>query len=245
MGAARAVARRICARRAERKRLRYQFKHYLRGDGIEIGALHEPYPPLPHGRVTYVDKFDYDELRRTNPDVPATAIVAPTILADAHDLDPIEDRSVDFIIASHVFEHLHNPIRALQSWHRVLVHNGVVLLIVPDARYTFDRGRPLTTFDHLLWDFTNDPSPLKTLRDIHHIAECNLNMHDDLDVPGALDLAQTIARETYNTHFHVWTHETLVDHLAKVGNATGVALRLREAENDGSLESVLILQASP
>jgi len=240
----RTLIRRIRAARTRRRRLRYQFATYLRGDGIELGPLHEPYPQLPDGRVTYVDKFDYEELCRTNPDVPVEAIVRPTILADAHDLAPIKDGSISFIIASHVFEHLHNPLRALHTWRRSLVDGGVVLLVVPDARRTFDLGRPLTTLDHLLWDYENDPSPLKTLSDVHHIAECNLNMHDDLDVEKALDLAQAIARETYNTHFHVWTHETLVAQLTTLCRDWSLPFAIKEAASD-DVESVLVLEALP
>jgi len=241
----RALVRRLRAARSNRRRLRYAFTDYLRGDGIELGPLHEPYPLLRYGRVRYVDKWDYDELCRTNPDVPPESIVQPSILADAHDLAPIPTSSISFIIASHVFEHLHNPIRALLDWRRTLVDDGVVLLVVPDASYTFDRGRPLTTIDHLLWDYENEGSLLKTLSDVHHIAECNLNMQTGLDVPKALDLAQTIARETYNTHFHVWTHETLIAHLTALRRDEIAPFAIREAASDGQLESVIVLQALP
>jgi hypothetical protein len=59
----------------------------------------------------------------------------------------------EFILACHVLEHIANPIKALKNWHSVA---PVLLLILPYYRETFDHRRPVTTFDHMLRDFTSD-----------------------------------------------------------------------------------------
>ena len=55
---------------------------------------------------------------------------------------PFEDDSVDFVLASHVIEHIPDPIAALEEWVRVA--REWVFLVVPHRDRTFDRGRPLT-----------------------------------------------------------------------------------------------------
>lgn len=48
---------------------------------------------------------------------------------------PIEDHSIDGILAKHLFEHILDPIKALKEWVRVLKNNGTLCIICPDYRY--------------------------------------------------------------------------------------------------------------
>jgi len=54
-----------------------------------------------------------------------------------HDLNnypyPFEDNSFDFILFSHVLEHLYSPILALNECYRILKPNGILLLWVPNC----------------------------------------------------------------------------------------------------------------
>jgi SAM-dependent methyltransferase len=223
--------------------LRARHLSLLSGQGLEIGALHNP-ARLPAGcSVRYVDKFPLEELRRRNPDVPQDSIVAPDVICDSHSLDSVTDRSADFLVASHVLEHLHNPLAALLDWHRILRPGGRLVCVVPDARYTFDVGRPLTPLAHLLWDYVNDGTELKRLSDLFHIAECNLNLHDQLDVDGAVDLGRTILRETYDTHFHVWTYATFTGQLEALVEQHGLPFHVLDAGADETIEMSFVLEA--
>ena len=224
--------------------LRASFAADLHGVGIEIGALANPLW-LPAGAsVIFADKFDYDALCARNPDVPADRIVHPEVICDAMSLEGLADASFDFLIACHLLEHVHDPIRALLAWRRVLKPGGLALCIVPDARFSFDRGRPLTSIEHLLWDFANAGTELKVLSDLGHIAECNLNMHRSLDVEGAVDLARRILRESYDTHFHVWSYESLRAQLGELIRTYGLPFALRRSACDETGEMLFLLEGT-
>src|SRR3954468_17271504 len=57
---------------------------------------------------------------------------------------PKPDSSCDFVLSSHVLEHLANPLRALMEWRRVLRPGGKLFMLVPHGRRTFDHRRPTT-----------------------------------------------------------------------------------------------------
>jgi len=61
---------------------------------------------------------------------------------------PFADDSYDFVLASHVIEHMPNPIGALREWRRVAAR--YVFLLVPHRDRTFDRSRDLTPVQELL-----------------------------------------------------------------------------------------------
>lgn len=125
---------------------------YLRGDGIEIGALHEP-TALPFvARVRYVDRLPKDDLCRRFPSLPRHRIVETDIVTDGFLLDGIEDASQDFVIANHVLEHAPEALGTALRWFRAVRAGGHLLITVPIADRCFDRGRPITETTHFLED---------------------------------------------------------------------------------------------
>jgi SAM-dependent methyltransferase len=63
------------------------------------------------------------------------------LVAPGHDL-PLKDKTVDYVFASHVIEHIPDPLAALEEWRRVA--RVRVVLVVPHRDRTFDHGRELT-----------------------------------------------------------------------------------------------------
>jgi SAM-dependent methyltransferase len=92
---------------------------------------------------------------------------------DATDLASIADGSYDFLLASHILEHVANPLRALQEFHRVLKPKGSMLVVVPNQLHTFDHRRPVTTFAHLEADLAANTNE----SDMTHLEEI-LALHD-------------------------------------------------------------------
>ncbi|MGH7943577.1 MAG: methyltransferase domain-containing protein [Opitutaceae bacterium] len=107
--------------------------------GLEIGAHTNPVAGLSPFYTDAVVDF-------------AGATGRVDFLSDARAL-PLPDNTLDYFVSSHVLEHLPDPLAALHEWHRVLRPGGLLYLVVPDKRFTFDEPRPLTTAEHLLRDF--------------------------------------------------------------------------------------------
>ena len=131
-------------------------------------------------------------------------------VAEACDLSVIPDETYNFVAASHVLEHLTNPLRALQEWKRVLAPGGALLVVVPDKRTTFDRKRPFTTFEHLQRDFQadtpeDDPTHLKEILEFHDL---------DLDplAGSPLEFRERCIRNASvrAMHHHVFSPEVLI-----------------------------------
>jgi SAM-dependent methyltransferase len=98
---------------------------WARGKGIDIGSGEKS---AFSGRA---ETLDFDPRWRGNVDV-----FAPC------DRIPVADGHYDFILASHILEHLPNPVAALAEWSRVLRHDGTLILFLPDCRlYVPDRIR--------------------------------------------------------------------------------------------------------
>lgn len=195
-------------RRWRRRSLRDRIaRTYLRGHGIEIGALFNP-QPLPRGAtVRYVDRLPVDKLREQYPDLADKPLVPVDIVDDGERLATIDDESQDFVIANHFLEHCEDPIGALSNMIRVLRPGGVVYLAIPDKRFTFDRNRPVTTLHHLRTDHEYGPAASRAghyqeyVRHVHKPATPEL---------AAAQTADLMGRE-YSIHFHVWTQREILE----------------------------------
>src|SRR5437868_3415445 len=74
---------------------------YLRGQGIEIGALHRPLRVPRKARVSYLDRLPRADLYRQYPTLAGHHFVPVDIVDDAERLARVADGSQDFVIANH------------------------------------------------------------------------------------------------------------------------------------------------
>lgn len=113
--------------------------------GLEIGPLHNPILLKSEARVLYVDHVGTDALRRKyagDPNVPAGRIVEVDVVWNGGRLDEaVGHQRFDYVVASHVIEHVPDLIGWLAELKAVLHPCGTVRLIVPDRRYCFDFRR--------------------------------------------------------------------------------------------------------
>jgi len=113
--------------------------------GIEAGASSHNSFHLP-GSKNLAPMDDEEKYKKEQANMNGKIAVVDHY-GDADDLDFLQDNSIGYVINSHVFEHLPNPIKALLEWFRVIRDKGYIFLIVPQrgAQLT-DVGRNLTTF---------------------------------------------------------------------------------------------------
>jgi SAM-dependent methyltransferase len=188
---------------------------YLVGAGIEMGPGHHPMA-LPFGGadVRYVDRWDPGQNRDLFPELgDAAPFPKPDIVAnlDTDKLAMLDDASQDFVIASHLLEHMADPLGQLAEIHRVLVPGGTLLLLLPDRRHSFDSTRPPTTLQHLVDDHRVGMTAVSD----DHIEEFlrhtgSWNDEWDRDVDGVERKALFDLHRQRSIHVHCWTeHEFL------------------------------------
>jgi len=191
--------------------------HFAGKSGIEIGGPSRIFeyfgaiPLYPHlkdldgvnfsgntvweGKIDQGKTFLFDERKR----------LGYQYIGEAADLSFTADEKYDFLISSNCLEHLANPLKAIREWLRVIVPNGVLLVVVPHKDRTFDHKRPVTRFDHLLADFSQNTGE----DDMSHLEEI-LSLHDlTKDLPaGNFEQFSTRCRNNIENrcmHHHVFS----------------------------------------
>jgi SAM-dependent methyltransferase len=193
-------------------------RQHLHGQGVEIGGLWKKFKVKSSAKVWYIDRLSADDLAKQYAEVEGK-IVVPDIVADGEAL-PLRD--LDFIIASHVLEHLPSPLKALRSWYDSLRSGGTLLLKVPDKRFTFDRNRERTPLQHLVDEF-EDPDRIDVRA--HYAdwvervdgkaagtAEFNRHLHSLMEM-------------NYSIHYHAWIDQDLRDIIDYTRHAWRLAWR--------------------
>lgn len=118
---------------------------------LEIGPSYNPVAPKKDGWNSFsIDHATQAELREKYAglgDLCANIEAVDFIWRGGpiHDAIPADmHHSFDYFIASHVIEHIPNPIALFHSLDRLLSPNAAAAFAVPDKRFCFDFFRPLT-----------------------------------------------------------------------------------------------------
>jgi SAM-dependent methyltransferase len=118
---------------------------------LEVGPSHNPVAPKAAGWHSFVlDHATQDGLKEKYRDhYVRNERIEPVDFVwtggPIHDVVPAgQHGTFDVCIASHVLEHLPDPIGFFRSLRRLLTTDGVVSLAIPDKRFCFDYFRPLT-----------------------------------------------------------------------------------------------------
>jgi len=126
-------------------------------------------------------------------------------ISEASDLVEIKDNSYDFLLASHCLEHCANPLKTVREWLRVIRPGGVLLVVLPDKRFTFDHKRNTTLFAHILIDLHNNISEC----DLTHLEEI-FSFHDLSLDPGAGTM-EDFTKRSLNNHQNRCLHHHVFD----------------------------------
>ena len=133
-------------------------------------------------------------------------------ICEGTDLESIKSNSYDFVVSSHLLEHIANPLKALFEWKRVLKNRGALLLVIPHKEGGFDHNRPTTKLEHLIQDYENEIDE----HDMSHLSQI-LCLHDFLMDPEARTRDDFVARSMDNFRNRCLHHHVFV---------TGEAIRM-------------------
>jgi predicted SAM-dependent methyltransferase len=183
---------------------------YCVGQGLEIGAGRNPY--CNPETTKFLDKYTEN----------ADATSAPDFISDAH-IVPCDDESFDYVMSSHVLEHMQDAIGALKEWIRVLKKDGTLFLVLPHADRTFDKHREKTTLEHHI----RDHETLTSEPDTSHNQEIKEGWSklDNFEQDARL-YEQKWGAEVWDfefrlqngvIHFHVWTQNEIASLVQYLG----------------------------
>ena len=128
------------------------------GLGLEIGPSHNPIAPKKNGfNVQILDHVNADQLRDKYKDHKNYGVKIENI----EDVDYVWHGEVlseligktscyDWIIASHVIEHMPDIISFFQQCEVLLKPSGILSLVIPDKRFCFDYFSPISSTGNVL-----------------------------------------------------------------------------------------------
>ena len=170
--------------------------------GIEIGGANNP--------INMIDKriiilqVDYCDHSTKNDVFKDKHLVKVDIVDDGEKLTTIQDDSLDFIVACHMLEHCKNPIGTIRNFIAKVKTGGIIFLAVPDKRYSFDRNREITLFEHLVLD---DMDPSDT-RDREHFFN---EKPEVFFTEQEINRVQKSIENDERKHFHVWDSNAFLE----------------------------------
>jgi SAM-dependent methyltransferase len=192
------------------------------GEGLDLGPWHMPFP-LPYADAKLVDRYSAQEMKTIFAEfnlvedgfLPNSDFI---INFDLDGLKVLESERYDFVIASHLLEHLSQPFLFLQEMVRVTKEGGVIFIALPDRRFTFDLTRPLLPFSH----FENEMNLGFVYADDNHVEEYLSHVVKN-NSPTTKDKELERAR---SYHVHVFEDEYFVQLLVSLCDKLNMGLKL-------------------
>jgi 2-polyprenyl-3-methyl-5-hydroxy-6-metoxy-1,4-benzoquinol methylase len=185
---------------------------FLYGNGLEIGALHQPLAVPQNCKVEYLNVKSQESLIALFPEV--KNIVKNEYVGNINNQSVYEitNNKFNFIIANHVIEHLPNPINAIKNICDALLNDGILVISIPDKRNSYDKNRALTGYYHILADYYLSTQ----YNSDENIIEVLYNTNPDCFSSQDKFLIHFNSIKSRNEHIHVWTSDTFEDHLHKI-----------------------------
>lgn len=210
--------------------LRERNQVFFSGKGLDIGPFDKPFIPDSKAMglvVETVDRWSPEDLRRLFPEIKDSIITAPTYLFDVSSKGLVfsPDERYDFLICSHVIEHVANPFWLIHECYRVLKEKGVLYLSVPDCRYSDDQGRALTSYDYLLDLYNNEILEIPDERVLDYLRSPQI-------YTGWVKEAfenHAVTKEILDNerlrsfHVHVWDSRSFIDQFVRFSEFAGLS----------------------
>jgi SAM-dependent methyltransferase len=211
-----------------------------KSSGIEYGPLHRTIMlKSVCANVRYVDFTTREELVKkylNDPNVDVSLIPEIDIVTGGAPITEfLRDNSLDFVIASHILEHVPNFIGWLEANLRLLRVGGRIALAFPDRRYCFDLAKQPSSFHELVAAHLERRTKPNFAQICDHILNtCRVSTADVWDgkatadntptvrtTPRAIALLETLVDSTAYHDVHCWkfSDAEFLDMLARIKNA--------------------------
>lgn len=188
---------------------------------LEVGAFSAPTADPSEAEVKFLDYHTTEELRsmaRKAGDDPA-AVVDVDYVCRTDDYAESVSGVFDAVIACHVFEHVDHAIRWLRMVRQLLRDDGILFLVLPDKKKSFDRFRPDTPLSHLLYEYLTPEQDVSSI----HCLETKMYydktyIGEENDPKARLDLEtlkNAIVPSSPGVHRHVFQAETFAGRILK------------------------------
>jgi SAM-dependent methyltransferase len=233
--------------------MRARLVAHLSGAGLELGPGHQPFE-VPEGlQVALVDQWVPAESRALFYELDETvSFPVPDIVSnlDTDRLSMVGDDSQDFVIASHILEHLADPIGMIGEIHRVLRPGGVLLALLPDRRRTFDRTRYGTPLEHLVAEHEAGTIVVDDAHIVEFIVHADhLMRREEGTEPEPMTQELIDAHRLRSIHAHCWTEDEFLDVVVYCVRDRGLGLTLVDGFSSragrGGWEFGLVLRKEP
>lgn len=171
--------------------------------GLEIGPSYNPVAPKSQGyNVETIDYTSAANLREKYKDdtVDISLIEEVDYVSDGQTIsDIIKNKYYDYILASHVIEHIPDIIGFFKDCESLLKEDAVLILAIPDKRYCFDIFKPLSSTGDVLQAYFEQRTmhPLgKFFDDVAYSASCNGGITWSEDTFASPELMYSITEAT-------------------------------------------------
>ncbi len=193
------------------------------GPFLEVGPLDTPMLEKQRFPVFYLDYLPAAQLRAKyghDPAVDKNRIVEIDFVS-AGSMAAAIPSTLRFagIVASHVVEHVPDLVAWLAQAHELLIPGGILSLVIPDKRYTFDRARPISAAAEVIGahlEGRTRPAPTQIVQFYASVATFDLasawagtlrpeHLRPIHTIEQAIELGQSAARGAY-IDVHCWIY---------------------------------------
>jgi len=209
---------------------------YINGEGIKIGALHNPLWVKSNVKVKYVDIKETTILKKTYPELKGKKLTKVDIVDDGEKLNTIKNNSLDFIICNHMLEHCQNPLGTIRNHLKKIKKGGYLYYTVPNKNHTFNIKRKLTTFDHLKKDDLEESKHSQK----EHLTDWIKFVEKLKNKKKIIEILKYLVKINYNIHYHVWDEHTFLKFTTSLQSYLNQAIKIVHfIENDKELVAIL------
>ena len=195
---------------------------------LEVGAFSVPTVGPSEADVKFLDYYSTEELKamaRTSGSDPAS-VVPVDYVCRTDNYNEVVSETFDVLIANHVLEHIDHTVRWLRTVRTLISDDGLLFIVLPDKKKSFDRFRSDTPLSHLLFDYFVPDQDVSSIHNFESALYYDMTYIEQENNPAirlnVQKLSQEIASSHPGVHRHVFQYETFADKILKPLLYTGL-----------------------